>query len=360
MIIKRTSLLLLFGLLVGAVRGFVPPSRKSFLSSSRPSPLSTSTTANKTKRRNSSLSLFFGDRPAPTSVIEEKEIVKETKQGIPQEVIWRLEEGQSLPYDFEYTPSSSSYSSSSDKPIQLRIKQLEKDQVSKAVSLCLKEYGSYPSSSSKAKSELDRKVASIMDDFENYLFSFVVLLGLGQRVERRQKSEQVISLPQDHNVVCLYQVEQDSLSYKNGKETMIGMAEVSLQPPDPARTSPPFVLPTYVKNALSKAGIWRETKPYISNVLVTNEFRGKGYSKLLMASCEGLAKSWGYNECYLHVDADPKSGGPAQNLYKSIGYAPVINETYNKDFAWLGIDVVNRGLYIVDGVALLFLKKSLQ
>ncbi|GFH55243.1 hypothetical protein CTEN210_11719 [Chaetoceros tenuissimus] len=351
MIIRSRAFLLFLGLLVGAVRGFAPPSRNSYLLLP---PSSTCTKANKKRIINSSLSLFFGDRPAPTSVIEEQDLIKETNQGIPLEVIWRLEEGQSLPYDFEYTPSSS------DKPIQLRIKQLEKNQVSKAVSLCLKEYGSYPSSSSKAKSELDRQVQSIMDDFENYLFSFVVLLGLGQRVERREKSEAIISLPQDHNVVCLYQVEQDSLSYNNGKETMIGMAEVSLQPPDPARTSPPFVLPTYVKNTLSKLGIWRVTKPYISNVLVTNEFRGKGYSKILMATCEGLAKSWGYKECYLHVDADPKSGGPAQNLYKSIGYSPVIDETYNKDFAWLGIDVANRGLYIVDGVALLFLKKSLH
>lgn len=339
MIIRSIIPLLFVGLLAGAVRGFVPPSRNSHLLSSSSS--STCCT---------SLSLFFGDRPAPTSVIEEQ--LKETKQGIPLEVIWRLEEGQSLPYDFTYTSSSSS------KPIQLRIKQLEKDKVSKAVSLCLKEYGSYPSP--KAENELDRQVQSIMDDFENYLFSFVVLLGLGQRVERRQKSEATPSLEQDHNVVCLYEVEQDSLSYNNGKETMIGMAEVSLQPPDPARTSPPFVLPTYVKNTLSKMGVWRVTKPYISNVLVTNDFRGMGYSKILMAACEGLAKSWGYKECYLHVDADPKSGGAAQNLYKSIGYSPVIDETYNKDFAWLGIDVVNRGLYIVDGVALLFLKKSLQ
>lgn len=340
MILRSTRPLLFLCLLVGAVRGFIPSSSNSYLSSS-PSSSSTCTTG---------LSLFFGDRPAPTSVIEQN-LVKETKQGIPVEVIWRLEEGQSLPYDFTYTSSSSS-------PIQLRIKQLEKEKVSKAVSLCLKEYGSYPSP--KAKNELDRQVQSIMDDFENYLFSFVVLLGLGQRVERRQKSEATPSLEQDHNVVCLYEVEQDSLSYNNGKETMIGMAEVSLQPPDPARTSPPFVLPTYVKNGLSKVGVWRVTKPYISNVLVTNEFRGKGYSKILMAACEGLAKSWGYNECYLHVDADPKSGGAAQNLYKSIGYSPVIDETYNKDFAWLGIDVVNRGLYIVDGVALLFLKKTLQ
>ena len=80
-----------------------------------------------------------------------------------------------------------------------------------------------------------------------------------------------------------------------------------------------------------------------------------------MAACEGLAKSWGYNEAYLHVDADSSSGGPAQNLYNSLGYEPVIDESYNENFTWMGsTPAMNRGLYIVDGVALLFLKKKLS
>ena len=39
-------------------------------------------------------------------------------------------------------------------------------------------------------------------------------------------------------------------------------------------------------------------------------------------------------------------------------FLQLIDETYNEQFAWMGIESVNRGLYIVDGVPLLFLKKE--
>jgi len=286
----------------------------------------------------SQINLFNGAKSA-TSVLEQPSTI----YGIPRNVMLELEEGKSLPYDFEYLDST------------IRIKQLEKEEVTKAVGLCLKEYGSYPSSYVPNKeTPLSNALQSKMDDFDNFLFSFVVLLGLGQRVERREKSDADTSTPQDHNVVCLYEVDE------NENETMFGMAEVSLQPADPSRTSPPFVLSNSMKNAFSSFGFWPQPTPYISNVLVTNDYRGKGYSRVLMACCEGLAKSWGYDEVYLHVDADSRSGAPAQGLYRSIGYMPVIDENYNQNFAWMGMDMVNRGLYIVDGVALLFLKKSLK
>ena len=292
-------------------------------------------------RISSRINLFNGEISA-FSVLEQPSTIY--SRGIPRNVMLELEEGKSLPYDFEYLDCT------------IRVKQLEKEEVTKAVGLCLKEYGSYPSSAYTPKKDtpLSNALQSKMDDFDNFLFSFVVLLGLGQRVERREKSDAETSCPQDHNVICLYEVDEHE------NETMFGMAEVSLQPADPSRTSPPFVLSSSIKNAFSSFGFWREPTPYISNVLVTNDYRGKGYSRVLMACCEGLAKSWGYDEVYLHVDADSRSGAPAQGLYRSIGYMPVIDEHYNQNFAWMGVDMVNRGLYIVDGVALLFLKKILK
>ena len=270
------------------------------------------------------------------------------RQGIPREILENLEAGVSLPFDFEHKESSTS------APKTIRVKQLEKDDVTVAVGLCLQEYGSYPSNAPKNDDPLSKLIQSKMDDFDNFLFSFVVLLGLGQRVERREKSDLNPSFPQDHNVICISEIDI------NQNEQMIGMAEVSLQPPDPARTSPPFVVPTAFKKFFSFIYGAPDPTPYISNVLITNEFRRKGYSKVLMACCEGLAKKWGYDEAYLHVDADQRSGATAQRLYRSIGYMPVVDEKYNQNFAWMGIDSVNRGLYIVDGVALLFLKKDLK
>ena len=258
----------------------------------------------------------------------------------PNDVIHQLSQDISLPFEFKYRKSI------------IRIKHLEKEKVTKAVSLCLQEYGSYTFQNNMTP--LDKKIQAKINDVTNFILSFVILLGLGQRVERLEK---VMSDPneiQDHNVICIYKVDQ------NQKEHMMGLAEVSLQPPDPAHTAPPFVLPSHIKNAFSKIGIWKTVQPYISNVLITNEYRGKGYSKLLMTACEGICRKWGYDNVYLHVSAEARSSKAAQNLYKTLGYMPVVDKTYNKHFGWMGVDVVNWGLYVVDGAALLFLKKELK
>lgn len=251
----------------------------------------------------------------------------------------------SLPFEFQLNKKESS---------TLVVRQLEKEDVSTAVSMCLKEYGSYPSTASTKSDVLSKKFDAELTEFENFMFSFIVLIGLGQRVERREKSDVSQGLPQDHNVILL------STIGPNGEDTPIGMAEISLQPPDPARTSPPFVVPTNLKRIFSFIYGAPDPCPYVSNVLIRDEYRGEGYGKVLMAACEGLAKSWDYDSVYLHVDADPSSGGPAQRLYSSLGYAPVVNNKYNEKFSWMGIDQMNKGLYIVDGVALLFLKKLLR
>ena len=287
--------------------------------------------------------LYLFDGPSSSSTIQER-VIQNSKirsRSIPDSIFDRLEDGVHLPIEFRNSNRL------------LRIKNLEKNDVPDAVSLCLKEYGSYPSSDPQSDDPISKLIQSTSEDFDNFLFSFVVLLGLGQRVERREKSDFNPLCSQDHNVICLCEVDEV------GNEKMIGMAEVSLQPPDPARTSPPFVVPTYLKKLLCSFSRAPALMPYISNVLVTDEYRGKGYSKILMACCEGIAKRWDYDEVYLHVDADTRSGRAAQCLYRSINYMPVVDKEYNKNFSWMGVDSVNRGLYIVDGVALLFLKKKL-
>lgn len=259
-------------------------------------------------------------------------------EGIPEGVIDSLKRSPTLPFDFQY--------SHSNRNQDIRVRYIEKKDLNAVVQLCLREYGSYPPSKSSRDDPISSWIQDKMNDFDNFIFSFVVLLGIGQRVERREQSDIDASIPHDHNVICISELDSD------GNERIFGMAEVSLQIPDPSKTSPPFVVPSLLKKVLGYQ------KPYISNVLITNEYRRKGYSKVLMAACEGIATQWGFDEVYLHVDAS-SSGTTAQNLYIGNGYRPVVNEQYNRNFEWMGIESINRGLYIVDGVALLFLKKDL-
>ena len=108
-----------------------------------------------------------------------------------------------------------------------------------------------------------------------------------------------------------------------------------------------------------------QTTAYVSNVLITNEFRGLGYSKFLMYTCEGMARSWGYGSIFLHVDASVTSGKAAQGLYLGLGYQPVTSEVGQKNIndKWTfmtGPNMMNRGVYMVEGVPLLYLKKDLE
>ena len=287
-------------------------------------------------------------------------------------ILDKLEMGQiSFPFRFEMKEK---FSLNTKRTIQIR--QMELEDLQQCVSLCLKEYGKYSSPSTKSKSSFMNKVQSKLDDLDNFVFSFVVLYGMEQRVKRRLQGDAMSgAMPQDHNVVILSEIVpcencgDDKNMQGKSKEIIFGMAEISLQPADPSRTSPPFVIPTQFKTILSSSAAKKGNNgknknqnslcAYVSNVLITNEYRSKGYSKVLMAACHGLARSWGYESTYLHVDADYKSGRAAQQLYRKLGYKPFVDETYNEQFAWMGIESVNRGLYIVDGVPLLFLKKDL-
>lgn len=286
-------------------------------------------------------------------------------------ILDELEYGQTaIPITFEMKEKNNI----STKKRKIQVRQMEMKDLPRCVALCLKEYGKYSSindnnTGNGQKKDLKNQFQSMMDDLDNFIFSFVVLFGLEQRVTRRMQSDTSKSLPQDHNVVVISELTMNDEQQKED-ELIFGMAEISLQPPDPSRTAPPFVVPTNLKSFFADitsspvaTATMKSSKPplcaYVSNVLITNEYRSKGYSKILMAACHGIARSWGYESTFLHVDADFKSGRAAQQLYRKLGYKPFVDETYNEQFAWMGIDSVNRGLYIVDGVPLLFLKKDL-
>ncbi len=62
-------------------------------------------------------------------------------------------------------------------------------------------------------------------------------------------------------------------------------------------------------------------QPYLSNLCVDNNVRGRGIGKVLCRIIESTVRdSWKYNHIYLHVDLDNL---PALNLYKKEGYVDV-------------------------------------
>jgi hypothetical protein len=65
----------------------------------------------------------------------------------------------------------------------------------------------------------------------------------------------------------------------------------------------------------------KDLQPYLSNLCVSEEARGKGLGKSLVHCVERIAADrWGYNNMYLHVDLENDA---ALKLYKKQGYRDV-------------------------------------
>jgi len=66
--------------------------------------------------------------------------------------------------------------------------------------------------------------------------------------------------------------------------------------------------------------------PYIANLAVKNTYRRQGIGRKLLASCEQVAREWGYREIRLHVLENNHS---AKQLYFGNGY-----QLYQKESGW--------------------------
>ena len=92
------------------------------------------------------------------------------------QLIYNLSVLFSLPFEFELNQVQKDPKQEST----LVVRQLEKEDVPTAVSMCLKEYGSYPSTASTKSDILSKKLDAQLTELENFMFSFIVLIGLGQ------------------------------------------------------------------------------------------------------------------------------------------------------------------------------------
>mmetsp|Transcript_26422 Transcript_26422/g.56189 ORF Transcript_26422/g.56189 Transcript_26422/m.56189 type:complete len:389 (+) Transcript_26422:63-1229(+) len=293
---------------------------------------------------------------------------------IPEEELSFLRSGFGLgktappfPYSIDLSPPVNG-----NKVSRLVIRHLEDEDITKILPEVVREFSSLappPSTIPQPGDELAIKI-------ENYLFSLTVLIGLTQRVVRRQKGySPTNSACPDHNVICL--VEQIPNGNINGDEEqttfsehIVGIAELSWQPPNPNGNAPPFVLPYFMKTLISRFSpsrdgtLTKEPKGYVSNVLVWKTRRGRGYARVLMAALEGIAKMWGCDDVRLHVDANEYSGRTARGLYWNLGYEGVPDRGTSKinqvGYDWMGPSMANQGLYLVDGVPLLYLRKNLS
>lgn len=303
---------------------------------------------------------------------------------IPAEELSVLNEGFAIgsvppfPYTFDLLPKSAEDDGTvSSHATKMLIRHLEEEDIVGILPELVREFGSLmPQTNSNNRGD------NVATEVENYLFSMTVLIGLTQRVKRRVKGypEGTKSNCPDHNVICI--VEQIPVISSNPdqpesyNEQIVGIGEISWQPPNPNRNAPPFVLPYFTKQILSKFNpstdddgqIVDSPRGYISNVLVWKSRRGLGYARVLMAALEGIAKSWKCQDVRLHVDADEKSGKVAQSLYRNLGYrgVPDRTSTYKKakgervGLEWMGPSMINEGLYMVDGIPLLYMQKSLE
>ncbi|KAL7539240.1 hypothetical protein ACHAWF_006344 [Thalassiosira exigua] len=282
-----------------------------------------------------------------------------------------------FPYSIDLLPAADG--KRSNQPTTIVIRHLEDDDIKKVMPEVVREFGALapsPSTGSKSGDELAEKI-------ENYLFSLTVLIGLTQRVVRREKGyARDNSARPDHDVICLVERTPSDNANGNGAigdtgssgvpfaEQIVGIAEVSWQPPNPNANAPPFVLPYFAKALISRFSPSRDgtssTSPraYVSNVLVWKARRGRGYSRALMAALEGIARSWGCDDVRLHVDANEFSGRIARSLYWSLGYEGVPDRGTSRvddvGYDWMGPHMANQGLYLVDGVPLLYLCKNLK
>ena len=161
-------------------------------------------------------------------------------------------------------------------------------------------------------------------------------------------------IPNDHAVLVASLAEPGKTG---NKERLVGMVEVSRQPPIPDRNPPAIPVPLWLKEFYSRTFRKQPTEAWITNLLIVPEYRGRGWAKALVMACEGLARCWRTAAINLHCDASYRV---PQKLYRSLGYRPESTSSTSSDYSWMSNnDVCQSSIYVIEGVPLLFMCKKL-
>lgn len=168
---------------------------------------------------------------------------------------------------------------------------------------------------------------------DNFVLACILYLALYQRLARRFITET------DHQVWVLC----------NDEHVVVGAAELSLEVRE--RSALPIALPVSFKKRLFGA---THVLPYISNVIVKESHRGRGYGTVLLQELEQRARHQYHQEqLTLHVNEDATA---AKSLYQKLGYTAVGTKP---DDAMGRLFRFVAGLYFVPESKQLYMKKEL-
>lgn len=331
--------------------------------------------------------MFFNKRDEEGNIIK-----KEKKTRVIKPSANTLNELRSAGNTF---PKEITLSNNIDDDVSLSLRYMTTEDLKSLVPMCIEEFGNLNESphqkgSNKRRSLLPRWILDpkqIPDLWEGFSFEMLIYWTLKLKLMQGGNSRRSgLKQPKDPVMLVLCE-EQDPdgdlrrlISWESDKtdenSKVVGMVELSLQPPDADRNPPAVPFPLWYKASLAE----RTTKDgslqgWVTNLLIDNSCRGRGYSKILMAAAEGIAKhKWGCSSVYLHADADFRSGKVPQSLYEGLGYDLVIGSTkknaekpseedYKAKFGWMGVSGKEMERFsavrMVDGVALLCYCKQL-
>lgn len=235
-----------------------------------------------------------------------------------------------LPFEFAIPRGADENDENNEK---LVIRHMELEDLDEVLKMCLDEFGP------------DKDPDSLSDWLDKIYFEPSISLALQAKMRENRISNEIMSKDPAILVLC----RQDE------KSKVVGLVEISLQPADANANPPKFPQPLAIKNLYSKfKGV--EIEGWVTNLLIAPDYRGLGYSKVLMAATEGIARSWNCNYIFLHADANIRSGKVSQSLYESMGYEVVSDS--DPDYAWMPKNTVSS-VRMIDGVALLCFRKPL-
>jgi GNAT superfamily N-acetyltransferase len=235
------------------------------------------------------------------------------------------------------------------------IRLLTAEDLETIVPMCITEFGANPGEDKITyllqnipwNGGQERITKFVREWFENAALPFLVYWTFRLKIAQQN--------PYDH-ALLVATLQQANLSNET-KEVPVGMVELSQQPPDPRRIPTAYPLPLWYKQAYCRLYNLPPLNGWVTNLLVDPAYRSQGYSKLLMAAVEGVARTWSCTQIHLHCDADTLSGKVPQSLYTGLGYEMV--QDTESPFAWMGSQFSNN-IYMVQGVALLFMRKKLD
>lgn len=264
------------------------------------------------------------------------ELAKPTKAcTMPPQVFQELSSAQiKLPYTFQM----GSEGSSELCPV-VSVRLLKTRDLQAITDMCVEEYGS-PSSLEILLKDLSQR--SLSDYLDGLALRALVDLTMRLKITDDTTSK----IPEDHAILVAIQDEH-----------IVGMVEVSRQPPFADRNPPPFPIPLWMKQLYCTCVGAQEPQGWCANLLIKPDYRGKGYSKVLMAGVEGVVRSWKCESVHLHADADSISGMVPQRLYETLGYEMLRDD--KQDLSWMGPVNLSSSVFVIDGVPLLYLVKTL-